>query len=122
VVVAQWKLRAWKKDMVCLAGGDWRPLKEVLYSTGGFWSEDKCFIGNDGKEYRWRRNWKTLFVTRSSNKQPLLEYHRHAGIMHQSYLEVLDSSALTSLDSILMTFLIMEKKKRDSEKASAAAG
>ncbi|PVF93498.1 hypothetical protein CPB86DRAFT_790063 [Serendipita vermifera] len=125
VTVGQFRLPFFSKDKIRLSDDpEWRPLKLVLYKREDkFWTSARSFQGNNGAVYRWKARWSDGLVMCHDNKEkgnePLVKYVRHVRVKkNPSYLEVTDSSVLDSLDTIITTFLIMERKKRDSERES----
>ncbi|PVF93503.1 hypothetical protein CPB86DRAFT_107727 [Serendipita vermifera] len=128
VTVGQFRFRLFRKDQIKLASDTkWRNLKEVLYKRKGeCWTPDRSFVANNGTVYRWVLKHKGLEASQTlyyDDKQkgldPLVKYVRHYRTLSgPSYLEIIDSSVMDSLDLIVVTFLIMEKKKRDGDKSS----
>ncbi|EKM56078.1 uncharacterized protein PHACADRAFT_257139 [Phanerochaete carnosa HHB-10118-sp] len=79
-----------------------------------------AFIGKDGKKYTWRANRRQLELVREdmSEDEPVAVYHRekrHAAMLRMSrhpYLEV-DPAAMDTLDSLIVSFLLIERRRRD---------
>ncbi|KAG8812505.1 hypothetical protein FRC19_003091, partial [Serendipita sp. 401] len=138
--VGEFKLPFFSKDMVKLGGEtEWRRLDTFLYRSSWL-SSSRSFVGNNGKEYRWKVKNGGVVVSLPSvdleyppltakvqlhsvshkTRTPLVTFHRHYRKKHPSYLEVHDPSILHTLDSIIVSFLIMERKRRDEEAENAA--
>ncbi|PVF94971.1 hypothetical protein CPB86DRAFT_712097 [Serendipita vermifera] len=124
VLVGQFKLPFFGRDKVKLAGDpEWRPLGEFLIKKRNPFSTTRTFRGNSGNMYKWKTKWGRLVMCHAAkdiSRKPLVRYHRH--YTEQSYLEILDSSVLPSLDNLFVAFLIMEKKRRDREKTRRSHG
>ncbi|KAG8862173.1 hypothetical protein FRC20_011351 [Serendipita sp. 405] len=108
--------------MVKLGGEtEWRRLDTFLYRSSWL-SSSRSFVGNNGKEYRWKvkNGGVVLHSVSHKTRTPLVTFHRHYRKKHPSYLEVHDPSILHTLDSIIVSFLIMERKRRDEEAENAA--
>ncbi|EIN07948.1 hypothetical protein PUNSTDRAFT_135465 [Punctularia strigosozonata HHB-11173 SS5] len=77
------------------------------------------FRGKDGRTYTWTVKDDHLELLRNdiSEYHPLAVYHKHRRFMHvlrvseHPYLEV-DPIALDTLDSLIITFLLAERKRR----------
>ncbi|KAG8812653.1 mRNA-binding ribosome synthesis protein nop7, partial [Serendipita sp. 399] len=89
-------------------------------------SRTRHFTGSNGVKYKWKIQWGQLQLynaaSEGTKQQPLAVFHRHRSPGNSSYLEILDLSVLNSLDSIIVTFLIMERHRRDRAKAARAHG
>lgn len=128
VRVGQFKLHAWSSDEMRI-GGDtqWRAVKEWLYKPDDskWWSTARHFVANNGVEYRWQEKGGRLVLFKvaktNGTRTPLASFHRHHRKDNPSYLEVHDPTILGALDSIIVSFLIMERRRRDNEAAAAAA-
>ncbi|KIM19766.1 hypothetical protein M408DRAFT_57348, partial [Serendipita vermifera MAFF 305830] len=117
VVVGEFELPSFRKDRIKVGpSGQWQPMRDYFEGLGTF-STSMTFTSNNGMKYTWKDHWGYLIMTHSGDKDTLIKYHRH--ISKPSYLEVLDSSIMTGLDTVLLTFLIAERKKREIEKAAA---
>ncbi|PVF93502.1 hypothetical protein CPB86DRAFT_107794 [Serendipita vermifera] len=127
IPVGQFNLSRLGKDQIKLANDEeWRLLKEVIYkSKGGWWLSS--FVATDGSVYQWKLQWKGViprlvmcYEDPKRGTEPLVKYVLHPkSSKDPSYLEVVDSSLLSSIDLIVVTFLIMETKKRELEKISS---
>lgn len=120
VAVAQYRLPFLDKEKIRFGdSGPWRPLKGVLYrKSGDYFGNAKSFMGSYGSVYRWKERDGTLVMVHHDKKkgvEPLVVYVRPTGSKNASYLEVNDSSVLNSLDIVVTTFLVMEKKRRNRE-------
>ncbi|KIM19764.1 hypothetical protein M408DRAFT_30943 [Serendipita vermifera MAFF 305830] len=110
VVVGEFKLPFFRKDRIRVGpNGKWQPMRDYFDKPGMF-STSMTFRSNNGVKYTWKEHHGHLIMTRSGKKGALIKYHRNR--WKSSYLEVLDSSTINGLDTILLTFLIAERKKR----------
>ncbi|PVF94969.1 hypothetical protein CPB86DRAFT_788551 [Serendipita vermifera] len=124
LTVGEFKFHFFRRNQIRMRGdGKWMPITDFL-RKGGSWSAVRIFRGNDGNDYKWtKRKGKLVVVEASQNarkSQPLVKYHRHYG-RTPSYLEIIDKSMLTSLDEIILSFLLVEKQRREAETQVAAA-
>ncbi|CAG8684738.1 5461_t:CDS:2 [Acaulospora colombiana] len=116
VTIGQFRLPLFSKDQIKLA----RDTK--LYTQ----YSSRSFEADNGAVYRWKlkreginANHVLYYDDEMDGSDPLVKYCRHYRTSNEpSYLEILDSSVMDSLDLIVVTFLIMEKKKRDRDKSS----
>ncbi|PVF93500.1 hypothetical protein CPB86DRAFT_107651 [Serendipita vermifera] len=125
VPIGQFHLPVVGKDQVKLAkDAEWRPLNEVLHKKDGlWWLPNKSFVAEDGTAYQWKLQWKGVLSSfmlcyddPQRGTEPLVKYHLHRlSSSNPTYLEVTDSSLLSSLDIIILTFLMMETRKREVE-------
>ncbi|KAI0818656.1 hypothetical protein BC629DRAFT_1588008 [Irpex lacteus] len=98
----------------------------ALQPVGEFWQS--TFHGKDGKRYTWRTGSKRLELLREDlpEDKPVAVYHREkrfAYMLRMSqlpYLEV-DPVAMDTLDSLIMSFLLIERRRRKGD-ASASLG
>ncbi|KAG8827315.1 hypothetical protein FRB91_001718 [Serendipita sp. 411] len=127
VFVGDFRLPWFKKDTMRMGvDGQWIYRDQFLYKVGNNpFSFTRHFMGSNGVKYKWRIHWDQLQLYHASPeaaKQPLAVFHRHRSPSNQSYLEILDFSVLSSLDSIIVTFLIMERHRRNRKKATRSHG
>ncbi|KIM19769.1 hypothetical protein M408DRAFT_30948 [Serendipita vermifera MAFF 305830] len=119
VVVGEFELPFFKKDRIKVGpNGEWQLMRDYFDKPGMFTCA-KAFTSNNGTKYIWKDHWGYLIMTYPGDKEPLIKYHHNTS--GSSYLEVLHSSTITGLDTILLTFLIAERKKRDYEAAAVSA-
>lgn len=123
VLVGQFELPFMSKDKVRIGpNGQWQPLNKYI-DGGGHFSTTMSFTSNNGMKYSWKTNWGKLIMTHQGSDETLIRYHRN--VSSPSYLEVSDSSTMSGLDNILLTFLIAERKRRNRQKrrrTAAASG
>ncbi|KIM19767.1 hypothetical protein M408DRAFT_30946 [Serendipita vermifera MAFF 305830] len=118
VVVGEFELHSFRKDRIKVGpNGQWQDTQDYFEGLGMF-STSLTFPSNNGMKYTWKDHWGYTIMTHSGDKDTLIKYHRHT--VKSSYLEVLDSSIMTELDTVLLTFLIAERKKRDIQAAAEA--
>ncbi|KAG8806369.1 hypothetical protein FRC17_005058 [Serendipita sp. 399] len=117
--VGEFHLFAFKHDQIRMgSNGEWMLKRDYLYKEGSNpISSARTFETKDGTKYRWKIRWDKLQLCHHSSAnlgdEPLVIYHRHITGGKPSYLEVRDPSVMKALDSIIVTFLIMEKEHRD---------
>ncbi|KIP07490.1 hypothetical protein PHLGIDRAFT_415603 [Phlebiopsis gigantea 11061_1 CR5-6] len=112
-----------KAEEVRLYGGALTPAHRFL--DGGMDPDPQglkraSFVGKDGKKYIWRAGRRRLELVREDmpDDQPVAVYHdkkRHMFVLRMSkhpYLEV-DPAALDTMDSLIMSFLLIERRRRD---------
>ncbi|KAI0062034.1 hypothetical protein BV25DRAFT_689489 [Artomyces pyxidatus] len=103
-------------------GGEFRPVDEFLQSAG---EEAKTgrFRGKDGRAYVWVIKDRHLELVREAapDEKPLAVFHRHKRwlfvlrMSRHPYIEI-DPSVLDTLDSLIISFLLMERRRRHREK------
>ncbi|PVF94964.1 hypothetical protein CPB86DRAFT_739540, partial [Serendipita vermifera] len=127
VLVGEIRLRDFHHDEIRLPTGsggvgEWRLMADVFKKSSNPLSVSRTFQGNDGREYAWTADvWDRLYVcyiydTKDKKKNPLVKYHNHR-VKSKSWLEILDPSVMNSLDNIIVTFLVAERKRRERQKA-----
>ncbi|CAG7852295.1 SubName: Full=Uncharacterized protein {ECO:0000313/EMBL:CCA71140.1} [Serendipita indica DSM 11827] len=114
-------------DLLRMGDGEWRRRKDLLANEErNPMSRTRTFTGNNGVRYKWKFHWDSLQLCHAdrdaTNQEALVVYHRHFLPNKPSYLEIRDTSVLPGLDSIIVTFLYMEKKRRDRDKAQRRHG
>jgi len=108
-----------KPTAVRLRGQQFRPETDFWTKDGKAGSNAK-FRGKDGKHYSWRvrKGRLELIKDDDAEQKPVAVYHRtkrlflFMHISHQPYLEV-QPSVMETLDSLIVSFLLMERKRRD---------
>ncbi|KAI0059051.1 TonB box-containing protein [Artomyces pyxidatus] len=95
-------------------------IKDLLYHPSAF-GRSRAFIGDDGDEYRWK--WSKTFGQRlfhvrtgavTASYRPEL-YYVHEGVFRgqRKASLLIDPLCAIDFDIIVLTFVIMEKKRRD---------
>ncbi|KIM23760.1 hypothetical protein M408DRAFT_332137 [Serendipita vermifera MAFF 305830] len=117
VFVGEFDRRPFKTHRIRIGeDGEWQVLTEFLHKGhGGALSKARSFEANNGIQYRWKMRNLTFVLTSAAegDQEALIVYHQNAFSKEPSYLEVLNSSVISGLNNILLTFLIMEKKRRE---------
>ncbi|KAL1681207.1 hypothetical protein EV122DRAFT_206296 [Schizophyllum commune] len=95
---------------------------EFLYKRARF-SSSRCFVGNDGVEYRWKSvRGVGLLLTRVDTSEEVARFFTTTpvdGAFKGERRSTLRIQACTiDVELILLTFLIIEKKRRDGVDAS----
>ncbi|KAF8901950.1 hypothetical protein CPB85DRAFT_106618 [Mucidula mucida] len=123
-----------------LAQIDWRLISPTIIRFGWGWytkcvvhfrsmvfrviktSRNRVFTGPDGKEYKWILHNDSKLVTNDASQRPIAVYHRkHHGYFHpkrEAFLEVLPQ-AEHMLDIVLITYVFVEKIRKENEEAAA---
>ncbi|KAI0792684.1 hypothetical protein C8Q75DRAFT_750891 [Abortiporus biennis] len=104
-----------------LYGGVFKPETEFLKNEDGG-KKSASFTGKDGKKYTWKGDHRRLELVRDDlpSDKPVAIYHRqkrYAFVLRMSrhpYLEI-DSAALDTLDSLILSFLLVERRRRDGK-------
>ncbi|KAL5512009.1 hypothetical protein ACEPAH_5228 [Sanghuangporus vaninii] len=107
---------------VRLRGQQFRPTRE-FWTKDGIAGRDARFRGKDGKHYHWKQRKGRLELIREQDpdSSPVAVYHKHRRhflvlrMSRQPYLEI-QPSAMETLDSLIVSFLLMEQKRRSKEK------
>lgn len=100
-VVGELELPFFRRDRIRVgSNGQWQPLRDYLNKSNIF-SISMSFISNNRMKYTWKAHLGHLTMTHPGKKDALIEYHRN--IYNSSYLEILDSSTTSALDTILRT-------------------
>ncbi|KAF9021633.1 hypothetical protein BDZ89DRAFT_1071281 [Hymenopellis radicata] len=105
-----WKL---KGPTVLRFGGKEVEAKSYLIKDGAGWGwycKNRIFTGPDGKEYKWILNNESKLVTNDAAQTP---------VVRQAYMEVLPQ-AEHMLDIVLITYVYVEKIRKENEEAAAA--
>ncbi|PVF94974.1 hypothetical protein CPB86DRAFT_623049 [Serendipita vermifera] len=118
VFVGQLKLFALKPKIKLPSDADWKPIGEFMSrgDTTRPLTTARTFPGNNGIDYRWKIKGGKLelyYASKDVSTEPLLRYHRNYFAKEQGCLDIFDSSVLEALDNIILSFLIMEKRRRD---------
>ncbi|KAF9494398.1 hypothetical protein BDN71DRAFT_1448929 [Pleurotus eryngii] len=106
-------------------GGFERDIHEYLVRSG-FMGWYRTFTAPDGRSYRWTMgfNYPELY-TNDEHRRPIARFHRRRlsipGICkgRAPHLEILPDGEQIA-DAIVMTFVYVEKRRRDCEKARSA--
>ncbi|TFY76173.1 hypothetical protein EWM64_g7839 [Hericium alpestre] len=88
------------------------------------WDKEKrggTFVGGEGVEYRWKSHHRRLQLVRADDqeKSPLAKFHtyrRHFFLFRMSkhaFLEV-KSEAIEAMDRLIMSYLLVERKRRET--------
>ncbi|KAH8114209.1 hypothetical protein DFH11DRAFT_1509353 [Phellopilus nigrolimitatus] len=107
---------------VRLRGQQFRPAGE-FWTRDGVAGTDARFRGKDGKYYQWRarKGRLELMQEQEPDGRPVAVYHKHRRYLYvlkvsrQPYLEV-HQSVMETLDSLIVSFLLMEQKRRTGSK------
>ncbi|KAJ8520071.1 hypothetical protein ONZ45_g3076 [Pleurotus djamor] len=96
-----------------------------LFRRVGFAWRHRVFVGPDGKEYIWKLGSRSskLFLY-DTVEMPIARSHKSSlgvfGSSHPASLEIFPEGE-HMLDMILVTFVYIEKQRRDNERASRSA-
>ncbi|KAL0947265.1 hypothetical protein HGRIS_013387 [Hohenbuehelia grisea] len=99
-----------------------------IFRRGGYgaYGRHRIFAGPDGREYRWKLgNWSSKLCLNDGSKAVVAKYHRPAlgfNTGHsRAYLEIFPLGEGIA-DYILVTFVYIEKLRKDRERASRSGG
>ncbi|KAG9039109.1 hypothetical protein FRB95_012820 [Tulasnella sp. JGI-2019a] len=100
---------------------EWMLVNDWLENLGGWTSASRAFVGANGARYRWKRKFREFHLTAdedSSSKPPTFAIFREP--KRNALLKVTEMptirvspEALPSLDHIIVSLLVMEKRHRD---------
>jgi len=101
---------------------------DLIYRPNKFCTS-RCFLGNDGREYCWKLILKGFVLTSSDTGEEVARFERDAkgrGIFtgqRKSCLTFQDSRTITiDRDLVLLSFLILEKKRLDHARDGTSWG
>ncbi|KAI0046917.1 hypothetical protein FA95DRAFT_1582851 [Auriscalpium vulgare] len=106
---------------VRMYGGEFRPVEDFLGRPSG---EDAFlkgkFQGKDGRSYIWRVKGRHLELVQEDNSgnTPVAVFHPHKRYLfvlrmsRHPYLEI-DASMLDALDSVIISFILIQHRRRD---------
>ncbi|OAX31352.1 hypothetical protein K503DRAFT_777665 [Rhizopogon vinicolor AM-OR11-026] len=106
-------------------GGTEVAAKEFIPSKG-LTRRKRVFTGPDGRSYRWDLNFRVVVLSQNSGSQTeLARSHRATlgiiGKKRKATLEVSPEVAHSMIDTVIMTFIYVEKLRMDKERASRNA-
>ncbi|KAF9463420.1 hypothetical protein BDZ94DRAFT_1258757 [Collybia nuda] len=110
-------------------GGIETEVKHYFRKEGWSWyGRDRVFTGPDGKEYRWLlQSWSSKLVLNDAARTRVAKFRTKSygiiGKAHPARLEI-QPIGEAIMDTILVTFIHIEKTRKDKERASrnASAG
>jgi len=122
-VVAQVDWKSFGSDMLQFSGGASTKVGSFL-SKEGTLSSSRVFVAPNGVEYKWKMEGNRCVMLDSQTREIAAESHRKkygffSGNSRPLNLDV-TKEAVEFLDLVLLTFIIMEKKRRDLEMVIAA--
>jgi len=125
ILIGQINHRFMRRSLVRIGEAkQWGYIREFLRREDGFiLSPARTFTGSNGMDYRWCLPWNKLKLcpANGDTKHPLAIYH-HNVFSEKSYIEILDRSLLGTLDLVMISFLVMEKRRRDANKRRRSSG
>ncbi|KAH7921062.1 hypothetical protein BV22DRAFT_756907 [Leucogyrophana mollusca] len=91
--------------------------------SGGLQGRRRTFTGPDGKSYKWVLNFTSVSLELADGSQKNLASFQRAGAFGQKSGAVLEVSPLVAhmLDLVIITFIYVEKLRRDKETATRNA-
>ncbi|KLO20084.1 hypothetical protein SCHPADRAFT_992193 [Schizopora paradoxa] len=126
VTIAEWERHSFSSDVFKFpARGESVPVSTFMTKKRGFGKIKRSFVGDDGRRYIWRVKSSSLEAFVSENGQKgarIAKFHsRHIlfGRPHAT-LELFPGYERT-LDTLVLTFLYVEWKRRQSKRSAAAA-
>ncbi|KLO20079.1 hypothetical protein SCHPADRAFT_884837 [Schizopora paradoxa] len=137
ILVAEWIRHNFHSDEFKFPnsnGGVTVPVKTFMDCHLGFATNEWSFVGNDGRRYTWQEKTHLVlpkkifaffkcFVSEDGREgAPIARYHGKSHLInaHNAYLELLPGSERT-LDTLVLTFLYVEWKRREQKQAASAA-
>ncbi|PVF94972.1 hypothetical protein CPB86DRAFT_622834 [Serendipita vermifera] len=118
VFVADLKLPGMTAKVKWPGDATWRPLSDFRWKghTLNPFTPSRTFLGNDGVEYRWKIHGGKLelyYAPKHPSTGPLVRYHRNFYKKEPGYMDILGLSVVGALDTIIVSFLAMENRRRD---------
>ncbi|KAJ8502479.1 hypothetical protein ONZ45_g11716 [Pleurotus djamor] len=90
-----------------------------MFQRVGFAWRDRVFVGTDDREYKWRLSSASKLYLNDRTETPVARSHKLSlgifGPSHSPYLEVFPEGE-GILDMIIITFVYVEKLRRDNER------
>ncbi|KAK0488053.1 hypothetical protein EDD18DRAFT_1335327 [Armillaria luteobubalina] len=92
----------------------------------GWYGKHRVFEGPDGKEYKWKMTSTSKLFRNDGSDTPIAKWHiRKRGLFNPgkampAYLEIFPEGE-HMVDLIFFTFIYVEKKRKDNERAAASA-
>ncbi|TFY82240.1 hypothetical protein EWM64_g1781 [Hericium alpestre] len=122
-LVAELKNEDDRPVAVRIHGGEFRPVEEFLRRQEGEAITSGRFRGKDGRSYLWRLNHRNLELVHEDAPEgkPLAVFHRQKRyffvlrMSRQPFIEI-DMSVLDTLDSLIISFLLIERRRRHGAK------
>ncbi|KAH7909213.1 hypothetical protein BJ138DRAFT_256065 [Hygrophoropsis aurantiaca] len=108
-------------------GGEEFHAKEFIPSSG-IRRRSRTFTGPDGRSYKWKLEFLTVVLYLNDGSEPKTEVARYqrrslgiVGKKHDPYLDVF-SEGEGILDTLILTFIYVEKLRMDKERNAHRAG
>jgi len=128
-VVSQIKWSTFSPDLVSVDGNQWTKVNSFLVK-GGIFSESRTFVTVDGAEYKWKSKSDKFTLVERGSRTVVARSHRHIipGWILNPFAPRPDMSidimpsAVSILDIVVLTFIIMEKKRQERSRADAGTG
>ncbi|KAI0248357.1 hypothetical protein BJV78DRAFT_1107956, partial [Lactifluus subvellereus] len=126
------------REMILVAEIEREPGKNVRVRFGGEhgeWTNEQDFMswdlqkrggnftGDEGVEYRWKSHKRRLQLIRANDdaKVPVAQYHiyrRHFLVfrmLRHAFLEIKPEATMEGLDKLIVSYLLVERKRRDTQ-------
>jgi len=128
VLIAEWERHNFQSDVFKFprrTGSDTVPVSTFLTRKSGFTKTKRSFVGDDGRRYTWKVKSSELvaYASEAGRKDaPIAKFHeKHVFFgRRNAYLELFPGYEGT-LDTLVLTFLYVEWKRRESQNSAAAA-
>ncbi|EGN95739.1 hypothetical protein SERLA73DRAFT_186926 [Serpula lacrymans var. lacrymans S7.3] len=119
-VVAEIDWHSWTSSKFRFNGNQVRS-EDYIPSTG-FTRRKRTFIGPDGRKYKWTLGRRTPSL--ELGDIPVARFHKRSlgviGQSHPPYLEIYPAGEHI-VDAIVLTFIYVEKLRKDGQRAAAAS-
>ncbi|KAG1891481.1 hypothetical protein F4604DRAFT_1611832 [Suillus subluteus] len=106
------------------SGGTEVETKEFIPKRG-LWGRERVFIGPDSRPYRWNLKSRVVVLSRDdTSRAEVARFHRASfGIVGRKRRAMLEVSPEVAhmMDTVIMTFIYVEKLRKDKEEASRSA-
>ncbi|KDQ17653.1 hypothetical protein BOTBODRAFT_29813 [Botryobasidium botryosum FD-172 SS1] len=124
-IVGEFIWNVYSSTMVRFGGDDeWIPMREFLKppQDGGAWNPARSFSGSTGIKYKWNEQGQKKVLTLTLDKDPTAllavlhppKYNLIRQEVRKAYLEI-SPAVENSLDVIIVSLLLIERKRREAE-------
>ncbi|TBU63538.1 hypothetical protein BD310DRAFT_1035738 [Dichomitus squalens] len=119
-VFAGWEQKSFRRDQVTFHGvrcklSEWLRKKTILSST-------RVLVAPDGEEFHWKEKPTTFELVSTRTRTPIARSHNAHSAVGQLLGLSVAPSAVPMLDAILLSFVILEQRRREELGRASATG
>ncbi|TBU45483.1 hypothetical protein BD309DRAFT_860040, partial [Dichomitus squalens] len=119
-VFAGWEQKSFRRDQVTFHGvrcklSEWLRKKNILSST-------RVLVAPDGEEFHWKEKETTFELVSTRTRTPIARSHNAHSAVGQLLSLSVAPSAVPMLDAILLSFVILEQRRREELGRASATG